>query len=137
MSFQVDVITPEKVFWSDTFEQVVLPSITGDFGVLDNHAPLVSVLDVGVMKVRNGNNWVPLVLFGGFADIENNKLTILGNDAEEVSLDLLKEEAEEALNKVSKAFEDIKIVSKIPDEVNSALIEVKSAKARVAALNLI
>ena len=44
MSLQVKVITPEKVIWSDTSDQVVLPAVTGDLGILKDHAPLVTVL---------------------------------------------------------------------------------------------
>ena len=50
MSLQVKVITPEKVIWSDTSDQVVLPAVTGDLGILKDHAPLVTVLDAGVVR---------------------------------------------------------------------------------------
>ena len=67
MSLQVKVITPEKVIWSDTSDQVVLPAVTGDLGILKDHAPLVTVLDAGVVRKRSADKWVPLIVFGGFA----------------------------------------------------------------------
>ena len=57
MSLQVKVITPEKVIWSDTSDQVVLPAVTGDLGILKDHAPLVTVLDAGVVRKRNDSKW--------------------------------------------------------------------------------
>ena len=55
MSLQVKVITPEKVIWSDTSDQVVLPAVTGDLGILKDHAPLVTVLDAGVVRKKTAD----------------------------------------------------------------------------------
>ena len=93
MSLQVKVITPEKVIWSDTSDQVVLPAVTGDLGILKDHAPLVTVLDAGVVRKRSADKWVPLIVFGGCAEVENNQVTILGNGAEEISSTLTKQDA--------------------------------------------
>ena len=99
MSLQVKVITPEKVIWSDTSDQVVLPAVTGDLGILKDHAPLVTVLDAGVVRKRSADKWVPLIVFGGFAEVENNQVTILGNGAEEISSTLTKQDAQKMLDK--------------------------------------
>ena len=51
-------------------------------GVLKNHAPLVTALEVGVMLVRTKNEWTSLALMGGFAIVKQNKVTVLVNEAE-------------------------------------------------------
>jgi F-type H+-transporting ATPase subunit epsilon len=137
MSLQVNVITPEKVIWSDTSDQVVLPAVTGDLGILKDHAPLVTVLDAGVVRKKIDEKWVPLILFGGFAEVENNQVTILGNGAEEISSNLTKQGAQEMLNTVSETLENIKLSAEKPEDLNAAVLEVQIAKARVAALNLL
>ena len=137
MSLQVKVITPEKVIWSDTSEQVVLPAVTGDLGILKDHAPLVTVLDAGVVRKRDAEKWVPLILFGGFAEVENNQVTILGNGAEEISSVLTKQEAQEMLDTVSENLENLKQSTETPEELNAAILEMQIAKARVAALDLL
>jgi F-type H+-transporting ATPase subunit epsilon len=137
MSLQVKVITPEKVIWSDTSEQVVLPAVTGDLGILKDHAPLVTVLDAGVVRKRDAEKWVPLILFGGFAEVENNQVTILGNGAEEISSVLTKQEAQEMLDTVSENLENLKQSTETPEELNAAMLEMQIAKARVAALDLL
>jgi len=137
MSLQVKVITPEKVIWSDTSEQVVLPAVTGDLGILKDHAPLVTVLDAGVVRKRDAEKWVPLILFGGFAEVENNQVTILGNGAEEISSVLTKQEAQEMLDTVSKNLENLKQSTDTTEELSAAILEVQIAKARLAALNLL
>ena len=109
MILQVKVITPEKVIWSDTSDQVVLPAVTGDLGILKDHAPLVTVLDAGVVRKRSADKWVPLIVFGGFAEVENNQVTILGNGAEEISSTLTKQDAQKMLDNVSETLENLKL----------------------------
>ena len=137
MSLQVKVITPEKVIWSDTSDQVVLPAVTGDLGILKDHAPLVTVLDAGVVRKRSADKWVPLIVFGGFAEVENNQDTILGNGAEEISSTLTKQDAQKMLDNVSETLENLKLSAETSEELSAAVLEVQIAKARVAALNIV
>ena len=137
MSLQVKVITPEKVIWSDTSDQVVLPAVTGDLGILKDHAPLVTVLDAGVVRKRSADKWVPLIVFGGFAEVENNQVTILGNGAEEISSTLTKQDAQKMLDNVSETLEILKLSAETSEELSAAVLEVQIAKARVAALNIV
>ena len=137
MSLQVKVITPEKVIWSDTSDQVVLPAVTGDLGILKDHAPLVTVLDAGVVRKRSADKWVPLIVFGGFAEVENNQVTILGNGADEISTTLTKQDAQKMLDNVSETLENLKLSAETSEELSAAVLEVQIAKARVAALNIV
>ena len=137
MSLQVKVITPEKVIWSDTSDQIVLPAVTGDLGILKDHAPLVTVLDAGVVRKKTAEKWVPLILFGGFAEVENNQVTILGKGAEEISSTLTKQGAQDMLDTVSETLENLKLSAETTEDLSAAVLEVQIAKARVAALNLL
>ncbi len=82
MTLTIRVISPDKTVWDSTAEEVILPSTTGQLGILTGHAPLLTALDIGVMRVRPGKDWLPIALFGGFAEVENNEVTILVNGAE-------------------------------------------------------
>jgi F-type H+-transporting ATPase subunit epsilon len=82
MSLNVRVITPDKTVWDDVVDEVILPSTTGQLGILTGHAPLLTALDVGVMRVRPGKDWKSIALMGGFAEVENNVVKILVNGAE-------------------------------------------------------
>lgn len=84
MTLTVRVIAPDKTVWDAAAEEVVLPSTTGQLGILTGHAPLLTALDIAVMRVKAGkeNKWTPIVLMGGFAEIENNEVTVLVNGAE-------------------------------------------------------
>jgi F-type H+-transporting ATPase subunit epsilon len=84
MTLTVRVISPDKTIWDAKAEEVILPSTTGQLGILTGHAPLLSALDTGVMRVRGAKNepWVPIALMGGFAEVDEDEVTILVNGAE-------------------------------------------------------
>lgn len=82
MALTVRVIAPDKTVWDSTAEEVILPSTTGQLGILSGHAPLLTALDTGVMRVRPGKEWVAIALMGGFAEVEQDEVTILVNGAE-------------------------------------------------------
>jgi F-type H+-transporting ATPase subunit epsilon len=82
MSLTLKVITPDKTVWDDKVDEIVLPSTTGQLGILSGHAPLLTALDVGVMRVRPGKEWKAIAVMGGFAEVENNEVKVLVNGAE-------------------------------------------------------
>jgi F-type H+-transporting ATPase subunit epsilon len=82
MTLTVRVIAPDKTVWDGSAEEVILPSTTGQLGILSGHAPLLTALDTGVMRVRPEKEWVAIALMGGFAEVENNEVIILVNSAE-------------------------------------------------------
>jgi len=95
MSLNVRVITPDKVVWDAQVEELILPSSTGQLGILVDHAPLLTALDIGVMRLKTDAGWTSIVLMEGFAEVEDNKVTILCNGAEEGnSIDLQTAQAE-------------------------------------------
>lgn len=82
MALTVRVIAPDKTVWDSSAEEIILPSTTGQLGILSGHAPLLTALDIGVMRLRPGREWVSIALMGGFAEVENDEVTILVNGAE-------------------------------------------------------
>jgi ATP synthase F1 epsilon subunit len=73
MSLQISILTPEKPFWNGEAEEIILPTETGEMGVLKNHAPIITGLDVGAMLVRTKEEWNSYALMGGFAVVKNIK----------------------------------------------------------------
>jgi F-type H+-transporting ATPase subunit epsilon len=84
MTLTVRVISPDKTVWDAEADEVILPSTTGQLGILSGHAPLLTALDTGVLRVRANKNqpWQAIALLGGFAEVEENEVTILVNGAE-------------------------------------------------------
>jgi ATP synthase F1 epsilon subunit len=97
-------MTPDRIFWSAQAEEIILPTNTGQMGVLTNHTPLITALDIGVMLVRAQNEWSSVALMGGFALIKDNQVTILVNEAEQAS-SIEAEEAETSFLAAKQALE--------------------------------
>ena len=82
----LEILTPEKKIFSGDVYGVLLPGISGLFEVLDKHAPIVSALGSGTLKVLNDNknNTQSYSIKSGFVEVINNKTTVLVEGAEEV-----------------------------------------------------
>nr|YP_010903082.1 ATP synthase CF1 subunit epsilon [Hypnea pseudomusciformis]WCH55136.1 ATP synthase CF1 subunit epsilon [Hypnea pseudomusciformis]WCH55535.1 ATP synthase CF1 subunit epsilon [Hypnea pseudomusciformis]WCH56729.1 ATP synthase CF1 subunit epsilon [Hypnea pseudomusciformis] len=132
MTLNIRVIAPDKTVWDAQAEEIILPSSTGQLGILKGHVPLLTALDIGVMRVRIDKEWQPIILLGGFAEVDNNNITILVNGAEETS-DLKMDKAQNNLQEAMKAMETA--------ETNKDKIEatrnLRKARARIQALNVL
>jgi F-type H+-transporting ATPase subunit epsilon len=82
MTLQVRIMTPDRIFLNQEAEELILPTNTGQMGVLQNHAPLITALDIGVMLFRSKNIWNSIAVMGGFALVKQNQVTVLVNQAE-------------------------------------------------------
>lgn len=131
MSLDISIIVPDRIFWRDNAKEVILPTLSGQMGVLKGHIPLLTGLDTGLILVRNAlsNDWVSIVVMGGFALVSQNKLTILVNEAE-FDFDINIEEAESNFLASKLALESVVDVKK-KMEFNS---QFKKAFARLKAV---
>ncbi len=81
----LEILTPEKKIFSGEVYGVQLPGITGSFEVLDKHAPMVSALKAGKLKVLNDKTaTVSYTIISGFVEVLNNKTIVLIEGAEEI-----------------------------------------------------
>ena len=56
MSLQICIMTPDQIFWNTKAEEIILPTNTGQMGILVKHAPLITALDIGVMSIRQNKS---------------------------------------------------------------------------------
>ncbi len=79
-----ELVTPEKLLRSEEVYQVVVPGTEGDFGVLEGHAPFMSTIRDGALKVYRSENATPeeIRITGGFAEVGANGLTVLAEHVE-------------------------------------------------------
>ena len=76
------ITTPEDVKYDDEAEMVIMRCITGDMGILAHHEATSAILDYGVLRVINDGDERRMAVFGGIAQVMNNVVTILANDAQ-------------------------------------------------------
>jgi len=130
MSMNIRVLTPDRVICSTTADEVVLPGLTGQIGILAGHASLITALDTGLLRIKLNEKWTPIILFGGLAEIDQNRVTVLVNDVEElISLEL--SEVTKELEKATLGVENAETNKARLD----ASLELKKATARVEAVS--
>ena len=78
-TFQFELVTPDKMLFSGQVDQVDVPGVDGDFGVLTGHAPLVALIKPGVLVIHEGGKKHRIVVLGGFAEVNPEGLTILAD----------------------------------------------------------
>ncbi|MBN8970458.1 MAG: F0F1 ATP synthase subunit epsilon [Xanthobacteraceae bacterium] len=80
-TFHFDLVSPEKLAFSGEVDQVDVPGIEGDFGVLAGHAPVVAVIRPGILTVITGSTRQKVIVLGGLAEVSENGLTVLADVA--------------------------------------------------------
>ncbi len=109
----VDIVTPERNVYSEDAEFVVVPGSEGSLGILPQHSPIVSGLNIGVLKVIKDNKETRMVVGGGFMEVNHNKVVILANSAEKVDeIDVARAKAarERAQNRLTNRTHDVDVV---------------------------
>nr|YP_010760024.1 ATP synthase CF1 epsilon subunit [Cuscuta corymbosa var. stylosa]WEY29968.1 ATP synthase CF1 epsilon subunit [Cuscuta corymbosa var. stylosa] len=76
------VLTPNRIVCDSEVEQIILSTSSGQIGILPNHIPIATALDVGLLRLNFNGQWFSITLMGGVARLANNAITILVNDAE-------------------------------------------------------
>jgi len=153
---KINLLTPSRVIWTEQAWEALLPGLTGGVGVLWNHATLVTALDTGLCRIlheieveknktnTSGDNtetkteekkevekqivWTPIVVCGGLAEIDRNRVTILASDVEEV----FQVDEKETIKRLEKAIlevEEIGIIDEENQDHMDKVAEVKKARA--------
>ncbi len=94
MGIRLDIVTAERVVYSDEVDIVMAPGIEGQLGILPHHAPLMTTLTVGELRVRKGGEETSLAICGGFLEVRPDKVIVLTDVAERAEeIDLARAEA--------------------------------------------
>jgi len=110
-SLHFEFVSPETVLFSGDVDQVDLPGIEGDLGVLPGHAPMVTLLRPGIVTIMREGQREPIVVVGGFAEMGPAGLTVLADRAgsrEDFDLDLLAGDIKDLEEDVADCKDDAK-----------------------------
>ena len=80
-TFHFDLVSPEKLAFSGDVDQVDVPGVEGDFGVLAGHAPVVAAIRPGILTVTTGGARQKIIVLGGLAEMSDKGLTVLADVA--------------------------------------------------------
>ena len=104
MPILLEIVTPERLAFSEEVDSVTLPGSEGELGVLPHHAPLVSTLGIGELRIRRGGEEELFAIAGGFLQVRPDKVVVMAETADMASeIDL--EKAQQARADAEKALE--------------------------------
>ena len=114
-TFHFDLVSPEKLAFSGEVDQVDVPGVEGDFGVLAGHAPVVAAIRPGILTIIAGGTRQKVIVLGGLAEMSEKGLTVLADVAQSL------EELDRAKLAEAIAEMEAKLAEKEGDELDLAL----------------
>jgi F-type H+-transporting ATPase subunit epsilon len=123
-----EIVTPEKIVYTNEVEMVVAPTIDGEIGVLPLHAPLVGALKAGEVRVKIGDAIEWFAVSGGYIQVHEDKVIILADDAEVAS----QIDVERARQALALAQERIADLGGAGEEADALERDLRWAEARIA-----
>jgi F-type H+-transporting ATPase subunit epsilon len=130
-AIKLEVVTPERLLFQEEVDSLVVPATEGYLGVLPNHAPLITGLDIGVVTYRKEGKDYKVAISGGFLEVNDNRAVILADTAEigtEIDRVRAEEAVERARERLTNRPEDLDIMR--------AELALKRALARLKATEL-
>jgi F-type H+-transporting ATPase subunit epsilon len=103
VTIRLEIVTPERLAYEDDVDAVTLPGIEGELGVLPHHAPLITTLGLGELRIRKGGAEEAFAIVGGFLQVRPDKVVVMAETADMASeIDLGR--AQEARRDAEKAI---------------------------------
>jgi F-type H+-transporting ATPase subunit epsilon len=127
MAIKLDIVTPEKKVMSDMVDMVTVPTLSGEAGILPNHAPLISALKPGILSFTKSGSTQKMVVSGGFVEVGVNTVSVLAESAEtadEIDIAKAKVEKEEAEKVLAAAKDPL-------DDMQPTVEKLERAQARL------
>ena len=114
-TFHFDLVSPEKLAFSGEVDQVDIPGLEGDFGVLAGHAPVVAAIRPGILTIIAGGTREKVIVLGGLAEMSESGLTVLADVATSI------EDVDRAQFADTIAEMEAKLAEKEGDELDRAI----------------
>jgi F-type H+-transporting ATPase subunit epsilon len=133
MPLLLEIVTPERLAYSDTVDAVVLPGSEGELGVLPHHAPLVSMLGVGELRIRKGGSEESFAIVGGFLQVRPDKVVVMAETADlasEIDLETAMQARREAERTLEEAGGEPVDLARARAQLQTALLRIRVAERR-------
>jgi F-type H+-transporting ATPase subunit epsilon len=130
---RLEIVTPERQAYSDDVDAVVCPGTEGEIGVLPHHAPLLSTLGLGELRIRKGNQEESFAIAGGFLQVRPDKVVVmaeLADLASEIDLEAAEAARREAERAIEQGFEEPADLARARAAMERALLRIRVAERR-------
>ncbi len=133
MALTLEIVTPERLAYSEEVDSVVLPGVEGEIGVLPHHAPLVSMLGVGELRIRKGGQEESFAIVGGFLQVRPDKVVVMAETADlasEIDLERAQEARRDAERALESGYSEGVDLSAARAQLQQALMRIRVAERR-------
>ncbi len=133
MPLLLEIVTPERLAYSDTVDAVVLPGSEGELGVLPHHAPLVTMLGVGELRIRKSGAEESFAIVGGFLQVRPDRVVVMAETADmasEIDLEKAQQARREAEQALESGYSEGADLSAARAALQQALLRIRVAERR-------
>ena len=133
MPLLLEIVTPERQVLSEEVDSVVCPGIEGELGVLPHHAPLLTTLGVGELRIRRGGEEEFFAIAGGFLQVRPDKVVVMAETADmasEIDLEKAEQARREAERTLAEGFEEPADLARARAALQHALLHIRVAQRR-------
>jgi F-type H+-transporting ATPase subunit epsilon len=130
---KLEIVTPERLVFADEVDAVVCPGVEGELGVLPHHAPLLSTLGVGELRIRTGPDEEYFAIAGGFVQVRPDKVVVMAELADlssEIDLEAAEQARNEAQRAIQQGFEEPADLARARATMERALLRIRVAERR-------
>lgn len=130
-SLSCEVISPERIVYSGEAEMVVARGVEGELGIMANHVPFVTPLDIGEMRVKHDDGQEYIAVMGGYLEFRDNKVTVLADIAEvrsQIDITRAQQKKEEREKQLAEAKLEDQALVEAEISLRKALLRIKVAQ---------
>jgi F-type H+-transporting ATPase subunit epsilon len=133
MPLRLEIVTPERQAYDDEVDAVICPAIEGELGILPHHAPLLTTLGVGELRIRKGDQEEYFAIAGGFLQVRPDRVRVMAETADmasEIDLASVEEARREAERALAEGFEEPADLARARAALQRALLRIRVAERR-------
>ncbi len=133
MPLRLEIVTPERLAYEDDVDSVVCPGSEGELGILPHHAPLLSNLGVGELRIRKGGTEEFFAIAGGFLQVLPDKVVVMAETADmasDIDLESAETARREAERALAEGFEEPADLARARASLQRALLRIRVAERR-------
>ena len=133
MPLRLEIVTPERLAYEDDVDAVSVPGIEGELGILPHHAPLVSTLGFGELRIRKGGAEEIFAIVGGFVQVRPDKVVVMAETADlaaEIDVEKAQEARREAERALESGYQEGADLAAARAQLQTALLRIRLAERR-------
>ncbi len=133
MPLQLEIVTPERLAYSDEVDEVICPGVEGELGILPHHAPLLTTLGFGELRIRKGAEEEHFAIAGGFLQVRPDRVVVMAETAEmgsEIDLQRAQKAREEAERTLAAEELEPADLARARAQLQKALLRIRVAERR-------